>query len=185
MWMLPPRLPGEQDNECAYWLLKRVLALPGPEEDPRLLPWEAQALNEWLRDQGHRGRLIIEGMPLRPLEGYDVVGASHEYRGAGGREIVWLAGPASEPHVPVPDYREPGPTSPPVLPWALCMDPPRRPLRAGGVAFWEERESYRRLALRGSALGYLRLGGTPVWLEPTSSSGWRGRGGERRSCIGQ
>ena len=55
MWLLPPRLPGEQDDECAYWLLRRLLALPGPEEDPRLLPWEAQALHEWLRDEGHRG----------------------------------------------------------------------------------------------------------------------------------
>ncbi len=66
MWLLPPRFPAEADAECAYWTLRRQLAYPGPEEGPRLLPWEALALHEYLCDVGHRGALIIEGMPHPP-----------------------------------------------------------------------------------------------------------------------
>ena len=95
-WLTSPRWPGETLAEASYWMLMRILDLPGRHHDPFLLPWEVLALQDFLMRERHWGeRVLLEWEESMPLEGFDLVGEGYEYT-AGGR-LGWLRPPAITP----------------------------------------------------------------------------------------
>ena len=125
-WLTSPRWPGETLAEASYWMLMRILDLPGRHHDPFLLPWEVLALQDLLMNEGHWGeRVLLEWEESMPLEGFDIVGEGYEYT-AGGR-LGWLSPPAITPCLDVSEARAMPPVERCPMAWPFGSEEGRPP----------------------------------------------------------